>query len=89
MGDYNFITWWKVRDLSKKNSMSVRFERETLYQSLTRMGKDEEFAKRHDGAISEKVYNAMRRLGLLKLVRFVPAVFATPMIFEISHKDQM
>lgn len=77
----NFIDWRTVRRMAKRNSVRVRFESATLYESLIRIASDGQFAKRHRNSVADYAYRILKGTKLLSLVKLVPPACATPMIF--------
>ncbi len=83
----NFITFFDVQKLAYKNNLNVIFERGVLYKSLLRLDQDEAFYERHSGGIIYKGYSLIKKLRLLILIKYVPPMLSTPMVFSMSIKE--
>ena len=81
----NFITAGTVRRMARRNGLGVRFARGMMYDRVQRLWQDREFSSRHfaspGGRIVWGLLRIGRRLGLVGLLRYLPAEFATPMLF--------
>ena len=80
----NFITWLDVRRLSRQSGLKAQFEHSTLYDSINRIGEDEEFRERHKDGMVGKVYKILKGFGILALMRLIPPALATPMVFKLT-----
>ena len=79
----NFITAKKIKRIARKIDCSVRFEKGLMREALQRLDTDPAFSSRQSGWPS-RVYRWLKVSSLLEYVRFIPASFATPMVFYIE-----
>ena len=77
----NFITYSRVARFCRARGLDVTFDRGMLAQAFSRIGEDPAFRARR-GRIAPAVYEALKRSGLLTLVRMLPPRWATPMAFS-------
>ena len=82
----NFINVPKVRRMAKRNNVNVEFEKSLIYKSFKRLGEDEEFMSRHRGGIVGKMYRFLSVTRLLSLLKLLPPVLNTPMVFKYRPK---
>ena len=82
----NFINVPKVRRMAKRNNVHVEFEKSLIYKSFKRLGEDEEFMSRHRGGIVGKMYRFLSATRLLSLLKLLPPVLNTPMVFKYRPK---
>jgi SAM-dependent methyltransferase len=78
----NFVTAWQVRRWASRSGVEVRFARGVLADALDRFVSDPVFAQRH-GRLGA-VVSLLRRLGLVGLVRRLPAGLVSPMRFTVT-----
>ena len=81
----NFITYFDVKRLVRDSKMKVSFKRALLWSALSRIGDDPLFRERHAGGVIAATYTILKKSRLLGVLRYLPPVFATPMIFECTH----
>ena len=81
----NFITYFEVKKLVRDSNMKVTFKKALLWSALSRIGDDPLFRERHAGGMTAAAYVILKKSRLLGALRFLPPVFATPMIFECTH----
>jgi hypothetical protein len=81
----NFVTATQVKGLCKKQVLHIAFKRGLMYKAFLRLEKDSEFSKRQSNSWISGIYNILRSTGILKLIRYMPPKFSTPMTFEIKH----
>lgn len=84
----NFITYFDVKRLTKATGMKVNFKRGLLFDALSRIEKDPYFRERHAGSMVNVAYNILDKTGLLGLLRYIPPVLSTPMIFQCSRSGR-
>ena len=82
----NFIDWFRVRRMAHSNDASVTFEPSLIYKSFKRLGEDPEFMKRHENGLVGRTYKLLNATGLLYLLKFLPPMLSTPMIFTYRPK---
>lgn len=78
----NFITYFDVKKLAKISGMKLDFKKELLFKALNRIEHDALFRERHTGSFIFLTYSVLKKTGLLRLLRFIPPVLSTPMIFR-------
>ena len=81
----NFITYFDVNRLAKTAGMKVSFKRGLLFDALSRIEKDPFFRERHSGSFVMTVHSILNKSGLLGLLRYIPPMLGTPMIFQCSR----
>ncbi|HEY1772233.1 MAG TPA: class I SAM-dependent methyltransferase [Gammaproteobacteria bacterium] len=81
----NFVTYFQVKKLVRDSGMRVAFRKGLLLHALRRIGDDALFRERHSGSVVEIAYTSLDKLHLLGLLRFVPPMLATPMIFRCTR----
>lgn len=84
----NFITYFDVNRLAQSAGMKVCFKRGLLFDALSRIENDPFFRERHSGTFVMAVYTILSKSGLLGLLRYIPPVFSTPMIFHCSRSGR-
>lgn len=80
----NFISYFDVKKLAKISGMKLDFRKELLFKALNRIEHDALFRERHRGSFVFLTYSILKKTGLLGLLRFLPPVLSTPMIFRCS-----
>lgn len=75
----NFVTAREVREAARELGLQVHFRPGTFAASLERLDTDPEFRRRHR-AIG-RVAGLLRRTGVLRMMRRLPATWSTPMDF--------
>jgi len=83
----NFITFFDVKKLAYENELNVDFRTEVLYKALLRLEQDEVFYKRHSGGFIYKFYSLIKKLKLLELIKYLPPILSTPMVFKMTKKE--
>lgn len=78
----NFITCAEVRRFAKSRGLDLHFRPGLLHQAVSRIKTDPLFRQRHQGFVAA-VAGILDSVGLLRLLRYLPAAMATPMIFEL------
>ncbi len=84
----NFISYFDVKRLAKASGMEVKFNRGLLFEALSRIDRDPLFRERHSGSLIPTVAAVLRKTGLLGLMRHIPPMFSTPMIFQCSRSGE-
>lgn len=77
----NFVTARQVRRWARSAGVDVLFAPGVLAEALDRFMSDAVFAERHRGLGT--VVRLLRRLGLVRLVRRIPAGLSSPMRFTV------
>ena len=80
----NFINYLDITSFTKKNNANVLFYRGLIYKMFLRIKEDPLFASRHK--ILLFFINFIEHLGLLKILRILPPILNTPMVFNIKKK---
>jgi len=83
----NFVTYFTVKRLARKNGLQAFFQRGTLADALMRLHSDEEFAARHRGIVSH-AFRILERLRLVSLVGALPPMISTPMMVTIEGRGR-
>jgi len=83
----NFITYFNIKRLTKSTGMKVHFKNGLLFEALNRIGKDTYFRERHSGSFVMAVYAILVKTGMLGLLRHIPPMFGTPIIFQCNRSD--
>ena len=78
----NFVTAREVRRWARRASAEVWFDRGVLAEAVERFLADPVFAERHSGLSS--VVRVLERLGVVPLLRRLPAGTVSPMRFTIA-----
>ena len=78
----NFVTARQVHRWARRASAEVRFDRGVLAEAVERFLADPVFAERHSGLSS--VVRVLERLGVVPLLRKLPAGTVSPMRFTIA-----
>lgn len=84
----NFITYFDVKKLARIGGMKVSFRSGLLFDALSRIERDPFFRERHSGSFILAVYTTLRKMGLLGLLRYIPPMLSTPMIFQCSRSSE-
>lgn len=82
----NFITARQIRKFCRDNTLHCRFREALLYHAFMRIEEDPLFKQRHQG-LAAKLGSLLIATGIVKLLRYIPATLATPMIVEIGRAD--
>ncbi len=82
----NFIDYFDVRKMARKNRAEVKFQKAVLYDSFVRLGSDAAFSVRHNNTLVGRVYRILKTTRLLALTKYIPVAFSTPMIFTYTKK---
>ena len=59
-----------------------------MYEAFMQLDTDQEFGARHTGVV-QRIYRLLKTTRILGLLRHVPPAFATPMIFEFRHAQEI
>jgi len=78
----NFITATQVRRFARSRGLEFRFRPGLLHQAVSRIKSDPLFRQRHQGLVAG-IAGMLDTIGLLRLLKYLPAGMATPMIFEL------
>jgi len=78
----NFVTARQVRRWARRASVEVRFDRGVLAEAVERFLADPVFAERHAGL--GRVVRLLQRLGVVPLLRGLPARIVSPMRFTVT-----
>ena len=78
----NFVTARQVRRWARRASTEVRFDRGVLAEAVERFLADPVFAERHAGL--GRVVRLLQRLGVVPLLRRLPAGLMSPMRFTFT-----
>ena len=78
----NFVTARQVRRWARRASVEVRFNRGVLAEAVERFLADPVFAERHAGL--RRVVRLLQRLGVVPLLRRLPAGLVSPMRFTVA-----
>ena len=78
----NFVTARQVRRWARRASAEVRFDRGVLAEAVERFLADPVFAERHAGL--GRVVRLLQRLGVVPLLRRLPAGLVSPMRFTVA-----
>jgi hypothetical protein len=81
----NFINTFDVISYAKSANADLIFEKSLIYKTIKRIEKDKEFASRHVGI--SKIFNILKKLYILKVLKFLPVSLNTPMVFEWTKSD--
>lgn len=79
----NFVTAARIARLARDNGLTITFLPGQMHRAFARLFSDPVFATRQ--AHLMRVGAWMRRLGLLQLLRVMPARLGTPMLFVCRH----
>lgn len=80
----NFITSRKIKNISKKNNLNIKFKKGLILNSFKRLDYDEKFRERQKGIVP--IYNILKKTKLINMVNLIPVSLTTPISFEITHK---
>lgn len=83
----NYINYFQLKKMVNQHNLKISFEKQTMFSAFSRLGEDEEFAKRHQNNFVGILYTIGSRLHILTLLKFFPAWLSTPMKFEIRHDN--
>lgn len=78
----NFITLPQVKRISRKLGLKVEFQKGVMAEAFDRLEYDKEFAARHPALT--KMYDTMKKVGIIAMFRAIPPRYNTPMTFTIS-----
>ncbi len=84
----NFITAGRVRRQARHLSLVTHFRAGLLYETFRRLDSDPEFLRRQSNPFVLAAFRILRATRALKLLRFLPAGLATPMVFELRSSRQ-
>ncbi len=82
----NFVTASQVRGFGRRSGLTTTFRKGMTYEAFMRLDQDDAFGARHPGLVS-RLHRAMKAMGVLRLLRHIPATWATPMVFEYRRQD--
>lgn len=82
----NFINLFDISNYAKSVNATVVFEKHLIYKTIQRIENDKEFANRHIGI--SKFIRILKKIGILKLLIFLPVSLNTPMVFEWKKNDR-
>lgn len=83
----NFITSTRVKRFARRAGVDVCFEPGLLYEAIRRLDDDPQFSERHRGLIPA-VYGALKKLGLIHALKYLPPACATPMRFTCRRTGE-
>jgi len=84
----NFITGREIKSFCKTTGLDCTFKKELLYLAFKRMHDDPIFKQRHQG-LAASLASLMDASGLIRLLKYVPPVWATPLIVKIRTDDTL
>ena len=84
----NFVTLPQMKRICTGLKLDVRFERGVLYRAFERLDTDAAFRERQAKGLVKWVYLALKLTGTLTLLKHLPPVLATPMVFELKRSSQ-
>lgn len=82
----NFVTLPRLRRMAAAEGLDVRFEEGLLRRAFERLETDEAFRERQGGGLVGMAYRMLKATGTFPLLGALPAVLATPMVFELRHR---
>lgn len=82
--ELNFITAGRVRRLSARFGLTVRFERGVLAKILRRFDQDAVFRERQGGPAA-LIGRLIAGLGLVRAAETIPGEFLSPMVMQLTH----
>jgi SAM-dependent methyltransferase len=82
----NFITATDLRAYAKRSGLSISFKQGTLGDALDRLRAEPEFAVRQPKFL-QSVSTAMKTLGLIEIIKMLPATWVTPMTVILRRVD--
>jgi len=80
----NFITCHEIKYFCQSAGLDCSFKKELLYLAFNRIGDDPIFKQRHRG-FAASLASFMLATGLVKLLKYIPPAYATPLIVEIKN----
>jgi SAM-dependent methyltransferase len=81
----NFITLPQLRRMAEVVGLDIKFETGALYRTFQRLDTDVAFRERQAKGLVKWVYLLLKATGTLSLIKHLPPIFATPMVFELKH----
>lgn len=81
----NFVTLPQIRRIAATERLEISFEQGVLYRAFERIESDPAFRDRQGNGIVKWAYACLRLTGTLGVLRHLPAVLATPMVFRLAH----
>lgn len=82
----NFITLPQLRRMAEAEGLDIQFELGVLYRTFQRLDTDVAFRERQAKGLVKWVYLSLKATGALSLLKHLPPVFATPMVFELKPR---
>ena len=84
----NFVTLPQLRRLASAEQLEITFERGSLYRAFERIESDPAFQARQGRGVVKWAYACLKFTGTLGLLKYLPPVLATPMVFRLTHAKQ-
>ncbi len=81
----NFVTLPQMRRAAHKAGLEAKFESGVLYRAFERLDTDPAFRERQAKGLVKYAYHAFKRTGTLSLLKRLPPVLATPMVFHFRR----
>ncbi|MFN0315734.1 MAG: methyltransferase domain-containing protein, partial [Burkholderiales bacterium] len=82
----NFVTLGRMKRAFAQYGLNCQFSPGTMYAAFERLDHDVQFQKRQGGmTVVSFAHRTLRGLGLIRLLKHLPPVLATPMTFEARY----
>ena len=83
----NFVTSRTVRSWARDAGRTLEFDRGVLAAAIGRFLDDPIFAERHEGL--GRIVRILRRIGLVGVIRRIPAGLVSPMRFTVADRPEV
>lgn len=79
----NFVNVSDIRRLSRRHGLKLTFDSTLMHERVQRLWSDEQFSNRHfSSPAARNVLSFARRIGFVRLLRYLPPGLSTPMLFK-------
>lgn len=86
----NFVTAGRIARLARQHGLRLSFDTSLMYDRVQRLWSDQEFSERHFNSRGVRnVLNVARKLGMIELLRYLPAGLSTPMLFQAKKMRKL
>ena len=83
--DLNFVTTFKLRKICRALGLAITFDNGALLRTLLRFETDPGFAARQ--RIFFGLYQMLKKIGLMKMIKMIPASLTTPITFTLTKNN--
>ncbi len=81
----NFITYFMLKRLARKNGLRPTFFPAAMANAFERLDSDAEFAERQKG-LASRIYRILKSIGAMSVLKALPAAISTPMMVGMEKE---